>query len=52
MSIKNKGKRLLPPTHPGAMLSEDFMPDYGLSVTTLASGQWTCGRRKENWKRI
>jgi addiction module HigA family antidote len=36
MSIKNKGKRLLPPTHPGAMLREDFMPDYGLSVTTLA----------------
>lgn len=36
MSIKNKGKRELPPTHPGAMLREDFMPDYGLSVTTLA----------------
>jgi len=36
MSIKNKGKRLLPPTHPGAMLREDFMPDYGLSVSTLA----------------
>ena len=36
MSINNKGKRRLPPTHPGAMLREDFMPDYGLSVTTLA----------------
>jgi addiction module HigA family antidote len=36
MSIKNKGKRLLPPTHPGAMLREDFMPDYGLSVSMLA----------------
>jgi len=36
MSIKNKGKRALPPTHPGAMLREDFMPDYGLTVTTLA----------------
>jgi len=36
MSIKNKGKRLLPPTHPGVMLREDFMPDYGLSVSTLA----------------
>src|SRR5512137_2551903 len=36
MSIKNKGKRLLPPTHPGAMLREDFMPDYGLTVTALA----------------
>jgi len=36
MSIKNKGKRELPPTHPGAMLREDFIPDYGLTVTTLA----------------
>jgi addiction module HigA family antidote len=36
MSIKNKGKRELPPTHPGAMLREDFMSDYGLTVTTLA----------------
>ena len=36
MSIRNKGKREIPPTHPGAMLREDFMPDYGLSVTTLA----------------
>ena len=36
MSIKNKGKRTFPPTHPGTMLREDFMPDYGLTVTTLA----------------
>jgi antitoxin HigA-1 len=36
MSIKNKGKRTLPPTHPGAMLRKDFMPDYGLTVATLA----------------
>lgn len=36
MSIKNKGKREIPPTHPGAMLREDFMPDYGLSISTLA----------------
>ena len=36
MSIKNKGKRELLPTHTGAMLREDFMPDYGLSVFTLA----------------
>ncbi len=25
------------PTHPGEMLHEDFMPDYGLTVTTLAN---------------
>ena len=36
MSIRNKGKREMPPTHPGAMLREDFMPDYGLTVTALA----------------
>ena len=36
MSIKNKGKRELPPPHPGSMLREDFMSDYGLTVTTLA----------------
>ena len=36
MPINNKEKRRLPPTHPGAMLREDFMPDYGLTVTTLA----------------
>lgn len=24
------------PTHPGEMLSEDFMPDYGLTVAGLA----------------
>jgi len=24
------------PTHPGEILHEDFMPDYGLTVTTLA----------------
>jgi addiction module HigA family antidote len=36
MSIKNIGKRELTPTHPGAMLREDFMTDYGLSVSTLA----------------
>jgi addiction module HigA family antidote len=36
MSIKNSGKRMVAPTHPGAMLREDFMPDYGLSVGSLA----------------
>ena len=24
------------PTHPGEMLAEDFLPDYGLTVTSLA----------------
>ncbi len=28
--------REIKPTHPGEMLREDFMPDYGLSVADLA----------------
>ncbi len=36
MNIRNRGKREIPPTHPGAMLREDFMPDYGLTVTMVA----------------
>jgi addiction module HigA family antidote len=26
------------PTHPGEMLREDFLPDYGLTVSKLAEG--------------
>jgi len=37
MAIPNKGKREIPPTHPGKMLKEDFMPDFNLSVTNLAN---------------
>jgi antitoxin HigA-1 len=36
MSIINSGKRLVRPTHPGEMLREDFIPDYCLTVSTLA----------------
>jgi len=36
MSIRNTGRRLIRPTHPGEMLREDFMPDFGLSVSGLA----------------
>ncbi len=36
MAIKNTRKRTIPPTHPGAILREDFMPDYGLTVSALA----------------
>lgn len=35
MSIRNTGIRRRP-THPGELLREDFLPDYGLSVTALA----------------
>lgn len=35
MKIPN-GKRKIRPTHPGEMLREDFMPDFGLTVSTLA----------------
>ncbi|MBU2623730.1 MAG: HigA family addiction module antidote protein [Proteobacteria bacterium] len=36
MSIPNTTKREIPPTHPGEMLREDFMPDYGLTTASLA----------------
>jgi addiction module antidote protein, HigA family len=36
MSIENRAIREIPPTHPGEMLREDFMPDYGLTTSTLA----------------
>ncbi len=36
MSIPNLGRRKIRPTHPGAMLREDFLPDYGLTVSGLA----------------
>ena len=36
MSIANTRRMKRRPTHPGEMLREDFMPDYGLTVTGLA----------------
>ena len=36
MSIPNTIKREIPPTHPGEMLREDFMPDYSLTATSMA----------------
>lgn len=36
MSIPNSGRREIRPTHPGEMLREDFLPDYGLTVAGLA----------------
>jgi len=36
MSIPNTKNRRIRPTHPGEMLREDFMPDYGLSVSGIA----------------
>jgi len=37
MGIAFTGKRAIPPTHPGEMLREDFMPDYRLTVAGLAN---------------
>jgi addiction module HigA family antidote len=37
MSIENTRERKIRPTHPGEMLREDFLPDYGLTVSRLAS---------------
>ncbi len=36
MSIPNTTGRKIRPTHPGEMLREDFLPDYGLTVSSLA----------------
>ncbi|MCL4264439.1 MAG: HigA family addiction module antidote protein [Anaerolineae bacterium] len=36
MSIPNSGEMLRRPTHPGEMLREDFLPDYGLTAASLA----------------
>ena len=36
MSMQNTGERAVRPTHPGEMLREDYLPDYGLTVTRLA----------------
>lgn len=36
MSIQNTRERKIRPTHPGEMLREDFLPDYGLTVSNFA----------------
>ena len=36
MAITNTKKREIPPTHPGEMIREDFMPDYDLNATSMA----------------
>lgn len=36
MSIQRSNNREIRPTHPGEMLREDFLPDYGLTVIRLA----------------
>ena len=38
MSIINTKTRKVQPTHPGEMLREDFVPDYGLTTKRLAEG--------------
>jgi len=37
MGIPNTVKRQIPPTHPGEMLKEDFMSDFGLNATSMAT---------------
>ena len=37
MSIANTGQMRRRPTHPGEMLREDFLPDYGLTAAGLAT---------------
>lgn len=37
MSIPNSGRRAIRPTHPGEMIREDFLSDYGLTVARLST---------------
>ena len=37
MSIGNTGPVTRRPSHPGEMLREDFLPDFGLTVSQLAT---------------
>ncbi len=37
MSIPNTRKRKVRPIHPGEMIREDFLSDYGLTVAGLAN---------------
>ncbi len=37
MAIANLEPRQVPPTHPGEMVREDFIPDYGLTASSLAA---------------
>lgn len=36
MAIPNTRERIRRPAHPGALLREEFLPDLGLTVATLA----------------
>jgi addiction module HigA family antidote len=36
MNISNTTARKIKPTHPGEMLREDFLPEFGLSVASFA----------------
>ena len=37
MAIENTKKREIPPTHPGEMIREDFMPNFDLNATSMAA---------------
>jgi antitoxin HigA-1 len=37
MAVKNSIPREITPTHPGEMLREDFLSDFGLNASSLAS---------------
>jgi len=37
MAIKNTGVKMVSPIHPGEMLREDFLPDYGMTPSAFAA---------------
>ena len=44
MAVPNTRDMKRRPTHPGEMLREDFLPDYGLTVETLAEAARVSGQ--------
>jgi addiction module HigA family antidote len=47
MSVENTRERQIRQTHPGEMLQEDFLQDYGLTVSSLA-GELGVSRQSVN----
>ena len=37
MATANTKRGEIPPTHPGEMIREDFMPDFNLNATSMAA---------------
>ena len=52
MSIANTRPMKRRPTHPGEMLREDFLPDFGLTVAGLAEAGRLMHRSGYRWQTL